>query len=162
MPITFGGSRDILAVTSDRPEIVLAVSRAECEAQLVPSEPKPSAIIYHLALRNEWLEASEAGTEYRRSTLGASVDDVGFIHCSFANQVQRTADLFYRGRSDVVLLVIDPSHLEAELRVENLDGGEDEFPHIYAPLPIGAVIRVEPVGVDGDGTLDVARLVDEA
>ena len=117
--------------------------------------------MYHLAVAGEWEAAVASGTDYRRSTLGASLDEVGFIHCSFGGQVQRTADLFYRGRSDVVLLTIDPSRLRAEVRVENLDGGGDLVPHIYGPLPIGAVVRLDPVGVDRDGGLGVGPLVDE-
>ncbi len=89
------------------------------------------------------------------------MDEVGFIHCSFADQVRRTADLFYRGRSDVVLLVIDPARLDAEVRVENLDGGEGLFPHLYGPLPIDAVVRVDPVAAGEDGELDVGPIVDE-
>lgn len=72
--------------------------------------------IYHLALRGEWLETLDAGTGYRRSTLGLSLADVGFIHCSFADQVQAIADAVYRGRSDVVLLEIDPALLDSSNR----------------------------------------------
>ena len=96
--------------------------------------------IYHLALRDEWHEAVERNEPYRRSTLGRSLDDEGFIHCSFAHQVEMIADLVYRGR-DVVLLSIDPSRVQAEVRVENLEGGEDLFPHIYGALPLDAVVR---------------------
>ena len=99
--------------------------------------------IYHLALRDEWNEAVERNEPYRRSTLGRSLDDEGFIHCSFAHQVEMIADLVYRGR-DVVLLTIDPSRVQAEVRVENLDGGEDLFPHVYGALPLDAVIGVDP------------------
>jgi len=75
-----------------------------------------------------------ASNNYRRSTLGRSLDDVGFSHCSFSEQVQRIAELLYAGQRDVVLLVIDRSRLTHEVRVENLDGGEHLFPHIYGPL----------------------------
>ena len=106
--------------------------------------------IYHLALESEWREASKTGV-YHRSTLGKSLEDEGFIHCSFANQVQGIADAIYHGRHDVVLLEIDPSRVNADVRVENLDGGEERFPHIYGPLPTEAVSRAQavPVGVDG-------------
>ena len=94
--------------------------------------------MYHLALRPEW-EAARADGSYRRSTLGASLEDVGFIHCSFDHQVQTIADAVYRGRADVVLLEIDPARLDAEVRVEPAHG--DEYPHIYGPLPVQAVVR---------------------
>ena len=119
----------------------------------MPTEPDAAAPFYHLALREDWEEAVTSGADYQRSTLGASLDEVGFIHCSFADQVQRIADLVYRDRTDVLLLVIDPTLVGVEVRVENLEGGEDEFPHLYGPLPIDAVVRVEPVGVGRDGRL---------
>jgi glutathione S-transferase len=102
--------------------------------------------IYHLALRGEWDSCVTRG-HYDRSTLGQSLDEVGFIHCSFAHQVQGTADRFYAGREDVVLLMIDPSRLSADVRIESL------FPHIYGPLPMDAVTTVTPLAVGDDGCL---------
>lgn len=115
--------------------------------------------IYHLSLRDEWQEAVERNEPYRRSTLGKSLGDEGFIHCSFANQVEMIADLIYRGRRDVLLLVIDPSRLQAEVRVENLEGGEHLFPHVYGALPIEAVLRVDQVPLSDDGRLAVGMLL---
>lgn len=92
---------------------------------------------------------------YRRSTLGKSLADEGFIHCSFATQVETIAELVYRGRTDVVLLVIDPSRLGAEVRVENLDGGEGLFPHIYGELPIDAVTHAHELPLGENGRLIV-------
>jgi uncharacterized protein (DUF952 family) len=126
----------------------------------VQTSTGPTRPIYHLALRDEWSEALESGAGYRRSTLGRSLDDEGFIHCSFATQVQMIADLVYRGRHDVVLLVIDPSRVRSEVRVENLDGGEELFPHIYGPLPVDAVVRAVGVLLDGAGQLMAAALVE--
>ena len=125
----------------------------------MPSDPNRKDPLYHLALRDEWEAAATAGASYRRSTLGSSLEDVGFIHCSFVHQVQRIADLVYRGRNDIVLLVVDPARLDSEVRVETLDGGDDRFPHIYGPLPIDAVVAVEPVPLEADGRLAVASLL---
>jgi glutathione S-transferase len=103
-------------------------------------------VIYHLALRSEW----DASTDrYARSTIDQSLAEVGFIHCSYASQVQGTADLFYRDRDDVVLLTIDPELVDAEIRVE---GG---FPHIYGPLPVAAVVRTDPLARGADGRLQI-------
>ncbi len=114
--------------------------------------------IYHLALRDEWHEAVERNEPYRRSTLGRPLDDEGFIHCSFEHQVEAIADLVYRGR-DVVLLSVDPSRVQAEVRVENLEGGEQLFPHIYGALPLDAVVSVDPVPLGDDGRLAVGMLL---
>ena len=113
--------------------------------------------LYHLALVNDW--ASATG-DYEVSTLGRTLADVGFIHCSFGQQVQRVADLWYRGRADVLLLEIDAAGLVAPVRVESLDGGES-FPHIYGPLNRDAVIRAIPVPLLDDGRLDVQGMVGE-
>ena len=48
--------------------------------------------IYHLAAGAEWSEAIESGGPYSRSTLGKSLADEGFIHCSLASQVGAIAD----------------------------------------------------------------------
>ena len=108
--------------------------------------------LYHLALVKDWMLGASA--EYDTSTVGRSLADEGFIHCSFGHQVQRVADLLYRGRADVVLLEIDADCLLAPVRVESLDGGE-AFPHIYGLLNRDAVIRALPVPLLDDGRLDV-------
>jgi uncharacterized protein (DUF952 family) len=95
-------------------------------------------VIHHLALQAEWDEAVARGGPYLRSTIGQSLAEVGFIHCSFDGQVEQTAKLFYAHRDDVVVLTIDTKRLDAEVRVE------DGFPHIYGPLPLDAVIDARP------------------
>ena len=112
--------------------------------------------LYHLALVQDW--ASATGADYEVSTLGRALADEGFIHCSFGDQVQRTADLWYQGRPDVVLLEIDAARLVAPVRVEGRDGGE-AFPHIYGPLNRDAVIRARPVPLLNDDRLDVQGMV---
>jgi uncharacterized protein (DUF952 family) len=92
---------------------------------------------------------------YRVSTLGATLEQRGFIHCSFREQVQGVADLAYRGRDDVVLLEIDPDLLVAPVRAEEGDGGGAVFPHLYGPLNRDAVVRVVPVRPGQDGRLRI-------
>lgn len=115
--------------------------------------------IYHLAVEAEWFEAIESGRPYSRSTLGKSLADEGFIHCSLASQVGTIADVVYRGRSDVMLLVIEPSLVPVEVRMENTEGGDDLFPHIYGELPLAAVVRAESVIPKDDGTFDLRELL---
>lgn len=107
--------------------------------------------IYHLALAGEWARACSSGS-YDRSTIGRSLAEEGFIHCSFADQLQATADRYYRNRRDVVLLRIDPACLDAEVRVEEVPGGE-RFPHVHGPIPVSAVEAADPVPVREDGRL---------
>ena len=76
----------------------------------------PGGLIYHLALRADWQDALERGDDYRRSMLGRDLSEEGFLHCSFASQVGKIAELVYRGRADVLLLSIDTSRVKSPLR----------------------------------------------
>ena len=99
--------------------------------------PEP---LFHLAEAELWAHAQESG-EYRGSTLGLSLDDVGFVHLSTAAQWPGVLGRFYREHErDLVLLTIDPDLLHAELRWEAPHPGSTElFPHLYGPLPVDAV-----------------------
>lgn len=101
--------------------------------------------IFHIAVAAEWADATSA---YRPERF----DEDGFIHCSTASQVMRVARARFRGRNDVVLLRIDPDSVEREVRLENLEGGDELFPHIYGELELSAVTGIEPlvVGMDGE------------
>ncbi|MEZ5237861.1 MAG: DUF952 domain-containing protein [Microthrixaceae bacterium] len=112
--------------------------------------------IYHLALADEWERASATGADYDRSTIGASLADEGFVHASFAPQVEGTAEAFYRGR-DIVLLTIDPGLLGAPVRIEEV--GDGWFPHIYGPVPRAAVVDAQEVPRRADGTHDFEGLL---
>lgn len=115
-------------------------------------------MLYHLALAGAWDDAQAPGV-YERSTIERSLAEEGFIHCSFADQVQRTADRYYRGRDDVVLLRIDPELLGAEVRVEAAASTGEGFPHVYGPVPVAAVVSAVPVPLGADGRLALSGLV---
>ena len=99
-------------------------------------------MIFHLTFAADW-EASRAAGEYRQSTRGWTLDEVGYIHCSLENQVDRVATALFAGTSGVVLLTIDPARVRAEIRQENLNGGDELFPHVYGPLNLDAVVEVK-------------------
>jgi glutathione S-transferase len=107
--------------------------------------------IYHLTSVSAWQQARSAGS-YAESTRGLSLAEVGFIHCSSASQVPQVAGAYYRDVPDLVLLVIDPSRLAADVRDEDLDGQGQRFPHIYGPLNLDAVIAVVPYAPGADGS----------
>src|SRR5262249_24983622 len=50
--------------------------------------------IFHITEPLLWKQAEEAGS-YTGSTRGQSLDDVGFIHCSYADQVEMIANFVY-------------------------------------------------------------------
>jgi glutathione S-transferase len=81
-----------------------------------------SGLIYHIARRADW-ERARADGEYTRSTADKTLAEEGFIHASQAPQVAGTANKFYRDvPGGLVLLVIDPGLLRAEVRYEDVPG----------------------------------------
>ena len=66
------------------------------------------------------------------------LEQVGFIHCSWREQVDATYDRFYADAGEVLLLEIDPALVSAPLRADAIPTGE-LFPHLFGPLPLHAV-----------------------
>ncbi|MEV7396311.1 DUF952 domain-containing protein [Aeromicrobium sp. NPDC092404] len=100
--------------------------------------------IFHLATEEAWTAASAAGA-YTVSTLGLELGDVGFIHCSQAEQVAGVADRFYRHvTSPLLLLTIDTELLTAPWQLDPVEGEPMPFPHVYGPLNTDAVVATEP------------------
>ncbi|UBU18648.1 DUF952 domain-containing protein [Nonomuraea gerenzanensis] len=93
--------------------------------------------IHHLALRTDWEQAQKAG-EYRISTLGRTLEEEGFIHCSRdLTQLRGVHTAFYGHLAEPLLVLdIDPAGLDVRL--------ENGFPHLYGPLPVTAVTATRP------------------
>jgi len=99
-------------------------------------------MIWHIALHADWLHAQNTG-EYRVSTRGMTLAEVGYIHCSKPEQIEGVASRFYDDLNELLLLEIDPARVESDIVEEPPAPGIDElFPHIYGPLPIAAVRSV--------------------
>jgi uncharacterized protein (DUF952 family) len=109
-------------------------------------------VVVHIVRRSEWVEAIERGI-YAPVSLRAE----GFIHCSTVAQVVDTANRFYRGQGGLVVLCIEESRLNAELRYEAPSGAHGEvagelFPHLYGELNVEAVMRVVELPCEADGS----------
>jgi uncharacterized protein (DUF952 family) len=85
--------------------------------------------------------------------------DEGFIHCSYLNQVCRVANLFYRGKTDLVLLEIDKARTSCEVIDEDLYDSGEVFPHIYGKLPWEAIITIQEFPCNDNGTFDLPATV---
>jgi uncharacterized protein (DUF952 family) len=99
--------------------------------------------ILHITTPAAWAEAQAAGA-YRADSLATE----GFIHCSEPHQVAGVVSRRFRGRTDLIVLEIDPARIEAEIRYENLEGGTQLFPHIYGEIPCLAITGVAPLTFD--------------
>jgi len=100
-------------------------------------------VIFHVADRTRWEQSLLSGT-YTASTIGRELADEGFIHLSTAEQVAGVAERFYRGVTNLVLLRVDETLLEAPLVYEQLGDAPEPFPHLYGALNVSAVVTVEP------------------
>ena len=103
--------------------------------------------LYKILRAAEWEALRAAGR-----TAGAPVDLAdGYVHLSAAAQVRATAAKHFAGEEGLVLLAVDAAALGDALRWEPARGGED-FPHLYAELPLSAVARAEPLPLRDDGS----------
>lgn len=110
--------------------------------------------ILHITSAAHWADAKARG-----AYVADSLATEGFIHCSDPHQVMWVANQRFRGRMDLVVLHIDPSRLNADVRYENLEGGTPLFPHVYGPIPCSAVVEAVAVVPGQDGLFgdDICR-----
>jgi len=100
--------------------------------------------IVHICSTEDWQTAEVAG-QYQ----AASLESEGFIHFSRPDQAVDTANRYYAGRRDLLLLWVDPQELTTDLRWESSHG--DLYPHLYGPLNLEAVLQVTPFIPEDDG-----------
>jgi uncharacterized protein (DUF952 family) len=105
-------------------------------------------IAYKILTASQMAELLERG-----SFAGAPVDLAdGYIHLSTAGQVQGTLDKHFAGQARLHLAAVDLDMLGEAVKWEVSRGGA-LFPHLYADLPLDAIIAHRPVERDGSGRL---------
>ncbi len=92
--------------------------------------------IYHIVLSADW--AAFDGGEY----AAASLVGEGFIHCSYAHQIDGVLERYYSGADSVVILNVDTELLTSKFVEEPSTGGE-VYPHIYGTKNTGAIVGTE-------------------
>lgn len=109
--------------------------------------------IYHIVPSDVWEEALEDGV-YRADTLDAE----GFIHLSKREQVVTVANMRFNGHNGLLLLEVDPTRVEAELKYEvpyEDPTSAERFPHLFGPLNLDAVIAAHPFEPGADGSFEL-------
>ena len=105
-------------------------------------------MIYRIAELPDWEAAQQTGF-FASADLSAE----GFIHASELYQVLGTANRYYAGRQDLVLLELDEAELwvaAVPVQREYAEARDDYFPHILAPVPLAAVARALPFAAGPD------------
>jgi uncharacterized protein (DUF952 family) len=91
--------------------------------------------------------------EHDGSFAGAPIDLTdGYIHLSTAAQLGETVAKHFAGQADLWLAAVDLEALGDAVKWEPSRGG-DLFPHVYAVLPLSAVIAYSPLEYEPDGGL---------
>jgi uncharacterized protein (DUF952 family) len=105
-------------------------------------------MIFKIATRADWDAAERAG-----KFEGSAHDKAdGFIHFSTAPQLAETLARYYAGQDGLLLIAVDDGALGASLKWEHAPSRGEDFPHLFASLPLTAVTWARPIGRDADGT----------
>jgi uncharacterized protein (DUF952 family) len=103
-------------------------------------------LIYHICTRQAWQKAQQAGY-YTADSIAIE----GFIHASLAEQVAPSANLFFQGQTDLMVLWIDKNRLISPLVFENTSGGTELFPHIYGTINLDAIEKTSDLEFNENG-----------
>jgi uncharacterized protein (DUF952 family) len=90
-------------------------------------------IVYHIVLPDAW--RAFTGDLYR----AASLETEGFIHCSFAEQLETVIGRYYSDADTIIVLEIDTDKLMSRL-VNEPSTNREIYPHIYGPINRAAIV----------------------
>jgi uncharacterized protein (DUF952 family) len=100
-----------------------------------------SATAFKILTADQWAQFTADG-----AFAGAPIDiSDGYIHMSTADQVGETLAKHFAGQVGLVIAEIDLSGFGEALKWEVSRGGA-LFPHLYAPVPLEAVIATKSAG----------------
>ncbi|RYY70981.1 MAG: DUF952 domain-containing protein [Chitinophagaceae bacterium] len=95
-------------------------------------------MIYHVTTNTDWQKAKAQG-----SYSHISLEREGFIHTCSRAQLSGVLERYYKSTPDLLLLHIDEDLLEADMKYEMAPSVNEEFPHIFGPINIDAVVNTE-------------------
>lgn len=93
-------------------------------------------LIYHIVLPEKWADFDN--DLYEAASLGTE----GFIHCSFAQQLDAVIDRYYADAGRIVVLTIDTDRLMSRM-IKEPSTNSEIYPHIYGPINRDAIVSVE-------------------
>jgi uncharacterized protein (DUF952 family) len=102
-------------------------------------------MIYRLTDQLLWQAAQQTGV-FSSADLALE----GFIHCSERAQILRTANKYFARSAELLLLEIEETRLGVPVIREDLTGS-GVFPHVYAAIPLAAVVALHTLTRGDDG-----------
>ncbi len=104
-------------------------------------------MIFKIATAADWAQAERLG----RFDGSAHDKADGFLHFSTAAQLAETLRLYYAGQDGLVLAAVDAEALGDALKWEHAPSRGEDFPHLFAPLPLSAVTWTHRLARDAAG-----------
>lgn len=95
-------------------------------------------MIYHITSIKAWKQQADTN-QYK------PLSNEPFIHASSYHQISGTLNKYFRNKKDLLLLTIDPLQVRPEIKYEDLRGGGQLYPHIYGPLNMDAIVKIEEI-----------------
>jgi len=111
------------------------------------------AFFYHIVTPLQW-EVFDDSIYFETPSLKTE----GFIHASTAEQVEATANRYYKDEPVIWLLKIEAARVNAELKYELATSVNEYFPHIYGPLNKDAILEVLEFEASEDGTFKIENI----
>ncbi len=99
-------------------------------------------MIFHITTEVQWTAALATGSYHVES-----LESEGFIHCSTQHQLQESANKYFQGQKELLILYINEEKVSAPIIFEDSYGTGQSFPHIYGELNLDAVMNVIPFPV---------------
>ena len=93
--------------------------------------------IYHIVLPAVWENFKD-----REFYAAASLKTEGFIHCSFAGQIEPVLQRYYKDAGRVLILHLETDKLTSKL-VEEPSTNNEIYPHIYGQINADAIVEIE-------------------
>ena len=95
-------------------------------------------IIYHITTSEQWNKFIDM--DYFEV---ASLQIEGFIHASTKNQLNATANRYYKNETEIIVLQIDAEAIKDKLKYEFSTSVNEYFPHIYGVIEKQNILKVE-------------------
>ncbi|HQU82019.1 MAG TPA: DUF952 domain-containing protein [Pyrinomonadaceae bacterium] len=93
-------------------------------------------LIYHIVLPEVWENFKEK-EEYEAESLNSE----GFIHCSFAEQLDGVLQRYYKDAENVLILTLDTEKLTSKL-INEPSTNNEIYPHIYGKINKSAIVEI--------------------
>jgi len=107
-------------------------------------------LIFHIVSNKDWQNNQRYGV-YRPELR----EKEGFIHCATADQIEDVANRYFKGQNNILLVVIDFGKIKSDVKMEDTEGRGEEYPHIYGPLNLDAVLDKIKLHSDQDGLFQI-------